>query len=163
MEIVAQYLQQEALTRTDVTDRDYFGRSAFNRYYYATFLQVKAGLGSLRTEWATMAHAGIPEVLRGTVQRELKQGRYRAQRASDTEVVALCSRALAAVSALADLMERGYATRVAADYHPEIPVDFSSGPDFKLNTIAVVDARTWPSRARVLVGTITSAWKQVNA
>jgi hypothetical protein len=144
-------------------ERDYFGRSAFNRYYYATFLQVKTGLGGLRVEWSTMAHAGIPEVLRGTVQRELKQGRTRAQRASDQEVVALCSRALAAVADLAKLMEKGYATRVTADYHPEIPVDFSGGQSFKLNTIGVDDARAWPNRAQVLVGAITSAWKQVNA
>jgi hypothetical protein len=163
MQIVGQYLQQEALIQTMATDRDFFGRSAFNRYYYATFLQVKTGLGSLRTEWSTMAHADIPGVLRGTVQRELKQGRMRAQKTADKEVITLCSRALAAVADLADLMEKGYATRVTADYHPEISVDFSSGVDFKLNTIAVGAAKTWPSRAAVLVGAITSAWKQLNA
>lgn len=162
MEVVAQHLQQVALARTDPGDRDHFGRSAFNRYYYATFLQVKAGLGSLDSDWSTIAHADIPGVLRGSVQRELKLGRTRAQRTNDAELVRLCSKALSAASDLAILMEKGYATRVAADYHPEILVDFSSQPSFRLNTVPVEDAHGWPYRARVLIGTITSAWKQVN-
>ncbi|WP_186129797.1 hypothetical protein [Burkholderia gladioli] len=163
VQIVAQYLQLEAQNRSDVMERDLFGRSAFNRYYYATFLEVKKGLGSLKTEWATMAHAGVPEVLRGTVQRELKQGMRKALKLSDSEVVSLCERAKSAVLDLADLMERGYAIRVAADYHPEISVDFSDGSNFKLNTVTVRDARTWPSRAEVFMGVIVSAWKQVHA
>ncbi|MCA8054408.1 hypothetical protein [Burkholderia cepacia] len=162
MEIVAQHLQQVALAQTDPTDRDHFGRSAFNRYYYATFLHVKAGLGSINPDWNTMAHAGIPEVLRGSVQRELKRGRTKAQRTDDAELVRLCSKALSAVSDLADLMEKGYATRVAADYHPEILVDFSGYRSFKLNTVPVEDAHGWPYRARALIDAITLAWTQIH-
>lgn len=161
MEIVAQHLQREASQR-NLGERDVFGRSAFNRYYYATFLDVKSVLGELRKEWGNIAHATIPNVLRGTVKEELKRGRSRAQKASDSETVELCGRAIAAASELATLMERGYATRVTADYYPNIKIDFSNLFDFQLNTVKVKDASVWPNKARTLAKTILSAWKQIN-
>jgi hypothetical protein len=164
MEIVADHLEQQAMTRSVSSERDSFGRSAFNRYYYATFLQVKSGLAELRPEWAgDMAHAKIPEMLRGTICSDLKKGHQKALRTSDHEVVVLCSRAVSAAKELAKLMDEGRATRVTADYHPEIPVSFSTGVRFRLNSVGVDAARIWPHRARALVADIQSAWRQINA
>lgn len=164
MEIVAQHLQHEAAVRTLSVERDLFGRSAFNRYYYATFLEVKASLAKLRPQWAgELAHASVPEVLRGTVKKELTRGRYTAQRMNDSEVVSLCQKALSAAESLAKILEEGRVTRVAADYHPEIPVEFVAASDFRLNTVGVQTAQTWPHRARVLLVPISSAWRQIHA
>jgi len=163
MEIVAQHLHQEAIHRTSPIERDLFGRSAFNRYYYSMFIEVRASLAMLRPEWSRLAHAAIPDLLKGKVKDELKRGRKRAEKMGDFDVVSLCESALSATEALAKLMEQGYATRVTADYYPDIPVDFLSANDFQLNTVSVKKAQAWPHRASAFLKTITSAWKQLNA
>jgi len=163
MKIVARHLQDEATRRTDQDEKDTFGRSAFNRYYYATFLNVKNALGLFRQEWNSMPHGDVPGVLRGTVRKELNKGRIRAQKTTDQETISACNRAVAATDALAEIMEEGYATRVAADYRPDLRIDFSDKHDFELNTIHVNRASEWPDRARGLITTITTAWKQIDA
>lgn len=162
MEIVAHHLQSEALSRTDASERDEFGRSSFNRYYYATFLLARSLLSQLRSEWGEPAHAAIPEILRGKVTQELKAGRTRAQKATDPDLVAQCGRAIAAAAELAKIMDEGRMTRVTADYEPTVAVDFSGGTNFKLNTISVSQARNWPLRASTLTKSISATWIQIN-
>jgi hypothetical protein len=162
MEIVARHLQNEAQSRSGGAERDEFGRSSFNRYYYATFLLVRSGLAKLRHEWSEIQHAAIPELLRGKVTEELKRGRSRAQRASDSELVTQCNRSIAAAAALAQIMDEGRMTRVTADYEPDVPVDFTTGSDFRLNTVPVSKARNWPSRAKPMLDSIASTWRQIH-
>jgi len=120
-------------------------------------------LGSLRREWDTISHADVPQLLRGTIKTELSNGRKKAYKADDAETIEVCSRAITAVLELANLMEEGYATRVTADYTPTILVDFSSLHNFKLNTVFVKQAASWPVKARLLCATIAVAWNQTNA
>jgi len=162
MEIVAHHLQGVASTRSDLIERDLFGRSAFNRYYYATYLDVKEVLGSLKAEWGKISHGGVPDMLTGPVKKALVKGRERAQRASDFETADLCSRAVNAIHILAEMMTDGYATRVAADYYPEVKIDFEDAYNFKLNLVRVKDAAEWPIKARGLLRTINAAWRQVH-
>jgi hypothetical protein len=96
------------------------------------------------------------------VKKALLKGRDKAQRASDRETVELCSRAVYATHELSKMMTEGYATRVTADYYPEVKIDFTDAYDFTLNLVRVKDAADWPSRARVFLRTISAAWKQVN-
>ncbi|MFZ6861379.1 hypothetical protein ACO0K7_01955 [Undibacterium sp. Ji67W] len=162
LEIVARHLQEQAEARANSSEGDLFGRSAFNRYYYATYLEVRYGLGKLQDEWSgDMPHATIPQVLRGQVVKALKNGYSLANKNNDREAMSLCSDGITAAKNLAELMEKGRGIRVAADYHPEITVDFKSHVDFKLNTVEVSDARSWPARARGFVSAITQAWRQV--
>ena len=164
MEKVAKHLLDEAMQREQPDEKDVFGRSVFNRYYYATFLNVKEGLSGLKKEWeGNLAHASIPEMLRGQIKIELKKGLVKAKKASDQEVVSLCSKALTAAKDLAALMEEGRALRVTADYHPEVAIDFSIGPYFHLNNFPVEDAKSWAPKAKIFVGAISHAWKQVYA
>lgn len=162
MEAVAHHLKIEAQALPKGIERDCFGRSAFNRYYYAVFLDVKSALTSINSSRGELAHASIPEMLKGSIQKKLKNGRIQAIKSNDTELIKLCSRAIAATEALAKLLDEGRATRVTADYHPEIPVNFlTSRGDFQLNTVAVSDAQSWPHKARSLINTITTAWIQI--
>lgn len=164
MENVADHLEQQAVARHSPLEKDSFGRSAFNRYYYATYLLVRAGLAGLRAEWAgEMPHATIPELLRGTVCTELKRGHTKAVRTGDSELAALCSRAITASKDLAKLMDEGRAIRVVADYRPDVPISFAVGSRFKLNTIPVEEARIWAPKARAFLKDISSAWRQVHA
>lgn len=164
MEIVAQHLQREAFARQTPHERDLFGRSAFNRYYYATFLDVKVRLAKLRPEWGgRIAHRDVPEALRGAVVRELACGRRRAEKADDLEVVYLCQNAKHAARSLAQLMDESRETRVAADYALDIPVLFSTVSNFSLNTVNVQTAQSWPHKARGFMMVIESAWRQIHA
>lgn len=164
MELVAHHLQIEAVSRPTAYEKDLFGRSSYNRYYYATFLSVREMLGKLdSTKWLRTPHANVPGILSGTVKETLKKERLKAQKIGDAELVTLCNRAVAACDSLAGLMKEGSAVRVTADYYPEIPIDFTDSPRFKLNSIDITAAHDWPLRARVLCTTITAAWAQVNA
>lgn len=162
MEAVGLHLQRIASDLSDQVERDLFARSAFNRYYYATYLDVKNGLGSLNAGWRGIPHSQVPTILKGPVNKELAKGRDRAKRASDPNTSALCSRAMHAARVLSELMNSGYATRVAADYFPEVRIDFADSYDFTLNSVRVKEAAEWPNKARLLLHTITSAWRQVH-
>ncbi len=162
MEVVGLHLKNIASTRPNTVERDLFARSAFNRYYYASYLDVKTVLGSFKVEWGGIPHGDIPSVLVGAVKKALLKGRERAQRASDHDTAELCSRAVHAAHELSKMMTEGYATRVTADYYPEMKIDFSDAYDFTLNFVRVKDAAAWPSKARVLLRTISTAWRQVN-
>lgn len=162
MEAVGLHLQRIASDLPDQFERDFFARSAFNRYYYATYLDVRNGLGSLDVGWRGIPHSQVPNILAGPVNKAIAKGRDRAKKVSDANTSVLCSRAMHATLVLSDLMKNGYATRVAADYFPEVRIDFADVYDFTLNSVRVKEAAEWPKKARILLHTITSAWRQVH-
>lgn len=161
MEVVARYLVSEAQRNTLPADRDQFGRSAFNRYYYAAFLLVRTELKPIVGSWPN-THAGIPLWLRGAILKELNRGVRQADKADDGELKHLCESAKAAALDLSKLMEHGYSVRVVADYDPETPVEFGGQGDFQLNTVKVAEAQAWPHRARAFARPIAMAWRQIN-
>lgn len=162
MEAVAQFLRDQALTRTVLLEQDQFARSSFNRYYYAAFLRVRDGLATMSSGWDEMAHAAMPELLRGGITSTLKKGLAQAKRNHDRDLVSICSFALSAASELADLLDQGRMTRVTADYRPDEPVDFSTVPDFSLNAVTVKMARSWRHRADLHMQNIEKAWRQIS-
>ncbi len=159
---VGLHLQVKAVGLTDRVERDLFGRSSYNRYYYATFLCVRRVLAQMRPQWAFVAHAKLPEVLKGQIIKDLTKRRQRARKMDDDELVRQCSRAIKAASELADLLRASSATRVVADYHPEIAVDFVRGDRFTLNEVGITEAHQWPERALVWIEEVSSAWRQVD-
>lgn len=163
MKRVGHHLQLEAMSRTDVVERDLFGRSSFNRYYYATYWIVRDLLKSLDASWASQSHAGVPKLLGGQVHDVLLRGKARARRTADTQLVSLCSQALSAVTELSSIMTAAYAIRVVADYQPENSIKFEPGDGFTLNSVGVEVAYSWPNRATLLCNSIRAAWRQVNA
>lgn len=162
LEVVAHHLQMTALGRADATERDLFGRSSYNRYYYATFLCVRDVLARLRPEWGMLPHAAYPELLMGTVLKILSKGREQAQKLQDKELVSQCQRASVAARELASLMRASSTTRKVADYHPEIAVNFVHADRFTLNNVEVTEAHQWPERAKAWAREIEAAWRQVN-
>lgn len=163
LQTVADHLRSEATSRFQTPDGDYFGRSAFNRYYYATFLEIKTTLGKLRTEWdGNIAHADIPMLLRGRITDDLKKGKAKAMKADDSYAISLCSQGIAAARDLAQMMEICRAIRVVADYNPEIPIEFTEATNFVLSSTPVLEAGRWPNRARACLASIANAWRQVN-
>jgi hypothetical protein len=163
LQIVADHLRLEATSRFQTPDGDYFGRSAFNRYYYATFLEIKTVLGRLREEWSgNVAHADIPVLLRGRIVEDLKKGKSKAMKTSDSYAISLCSQGIVAARDLAQMMETCRAIRVVADYNPEIPIEFTQANNFTLGSTPVNEAGRWPNRARACLSSIEGAWRQVH-
>ncbi len=64
MHEVGHHLQKIAISKTD-QNRDVFARSAFNRYYYGAYLNVRELLSSLNPEWSRPRHRHIPYILTG--------------------------------------------------------------------------------------------------
>jgi hypothetical protein len=162
VEVVAHHLQVTAIGWANPTERDQFGRSSYNRYYYATFLSVREVLMRLRPEWSALAHATYPEVLKGKISKALSKGRNHAQKVQDKDLVRQCHRAIVASNDLAKLLKASYAIRLIADYNPEILVDFVHASRFTLNNVEITEAHQWPERAKTWAYEIERAWRQVS-
>ena len=164
MENVAHFLQTKAISCPDGSrDFDLFGRSAFNRYYYATYLQVRALLGNLDNTWLKAKHKNIPEILTGQVVKKINNNRVRLQKIGDSDAVGICNRAKTSALELANMMKDAYAARVMADYEPDIPIVRDGRDRFRLNMIPVSTAHEWPNRAKEHCGRIRRAWDLTDA
>ena len=164
MEAVARHLRDKALEfdgEKAGEDADLFGRSAFNRYYYAAFLITRKKLKPIFVDLPGK-HAAIPDFLRGHVARELNRRKRVAMRAEDYASVQAVQNGRNAALKLADLLVQGYSARVVADYHPELAVSFN-GQGFLLNEVPVSDAVSWPTLARQFVLAIVNAMRQTDA
>lgn len=63
MKVVGDKLENFALGEKNILSKDLFGRSAFNRYYYAAFLVTREMLGELQNSWKATPHRQIPILL----------------------------------------------------------------------------------------------------
>lgn len=163
MRRVADHLRLQVFKVADLTERDLYGRSAFNRYYYATFLIVRAGLRRMGRVSVNgeIAHASIPEMLSGTIYNALKKSCKDAQKIGDSETIAVFSLGAEAAKALALLMITARGSRTAADYHPEKPIVIS-GHGFSLLTISAETAQGWPHKAELLINRVEAGWRQLD-
>lgn len=161
-EPVATSLHSQALAMVDPEQRDVFARSAFNRLYYSTFLVVRSVLKDLNPEWGYIAHKTVPEVLRGQIVSTLAKGISASRKANDVQTLSQCSSAKKAAEELASLLQFAYATRVTADYRPEIKISNPIANDYKLNEVSVSSARNWPIKASGLARSIKNAWIQLH-
>lgn len=157
MERVGQHLQTTAYHRRAVaSDLDLYGRSAFNRYYYATFLEVRAMLRRCKPGWRG-THDTVPKELESWVKKGISDVRKKASRIADSQSIEICKAATASISDLSRLMVSAYAVRVIADYEPEIPIVLD-GNRFALERTSVTDAHSWLARARANIIKIERAW-----
>jgi hypothetical protein len=164
MQSVGLYLQHAAnAKRSNFEEFNLFGRSAYNRYYYAAFLHLRAVLVKINPDWHKLSHASYPDVLAGTIQKKIKSFRRRAMKIPDADAIKVCNEAISAIKNLTELITRAYATRVAADYHPEIPIEDKSGGRFVLNTVGITEAHSWPDKTIFFSAVIERAWKMADA
>jgi len=156
MENVALELQTTAYARRAVPkDLDVFGRSAFNRYYYATFLEVRQSLKKFNPNWQG-THSSIPEELTGSITREIANIQRSVARIPDNQAVSICKIAKRSLRELADLMKDAYSVRVIADYYPDISIQLDAGR-FKLDRTNITTAHDWLYRAQTYIMAIERA------
>lgn len=160
MKAVGEQLQDWAVTQKEIAVKDLFGRSAFNRYYYAAYLVTRKNLGELDPKWKKEKHKALPNTLVTTVRKpvgqELDKQVKKGVITNKERSVALDSLKVA-TAALSDLLREAYDLRCVADYEPEESIEVDgkvmSLKDCKLNT-----AREWPSKANAYCKTIRKVW-----
>lgn len=157
-------MQVEALrlVPTSATDADSYARSAFNRYYYATFLCVRQTLVHIDKKYDAPNHKGIPDLLKGPIQKRIKSIQKKADRLGDTSLVNDCRKANSQNLEFAEILEKAYAIRVVADYTPETAVDFRSNR-FTLSGVAVTEAHDWVAKAKIWSLQLINVVRQENA
>ncbi|MHB1079738.1 MAG: hypothetical protein ACYC67_10055 [Prosthecobacter sp.] len=163
MKIVGDHLAAQAAVRSDPTEFDLFCRSAFNRYYYASFLAVRNVLKTLDSSWATPTHKDIPEMLTGAV---LKRMRAQIQKATRNELISrgegsqMNQTATTAASDLANLLTAARETRRLADYEPETKVQRIDS-QIKLGQATLELASKWENRVSAQSKTILKIYAQL--
>ncbi|WP_139211210.1 hypothetical protein [Azotobacter beijerinckii] len=164
MQIVADHLKSHALNTTDGSERDLFGRSAYNRYYYAAFLIIRAGFFRMEElgESEELPHSNVPERLRNRLRKKFNAEKRKALAVQDHDLARRCSHAASAAENLGAMMEEARATRTLADYFPEIPVEVSAR-GLSLMEVELESAKAWPQKAAAFMSTIESVWRQIRS
>ncbi|MCG7946749.1 MAG: hypothetical protein N0C84_10455 [Candidatus Thiodiazotropha taylori] len=163
MKIVGEKLESWALEQKAVDDKDLFGRSAFNRYYYAIFLLTREMLGEFKKSWKGTMHASIPDLLRTSVKKEVNKTLKSAIRnglISQGESSQIIHQHNISLNALANLLEEAYQVRKIADYEPEITIQQKRNV-LSLDRHKLTSAKTWPDRAASYCKVIRKVWKEV--
>lgn len=144
-------------------ERDAFARSAYNRYYYACFLSLRAAFAEMNTQWKNAPHRSYPEILSRSIAQKLHAERRKANKNRDYELLNLIFTAHRAIPEISKIIKEAYATRIVADYEPDILVDFKGGDRFSLNEVQITNAHEWYQRVSILTESLLAAWRQINA
>ncbi len=163
MKDVADKLKEIALAADNVHQIDQFGRSAFNRYYYAAYLAIRHTLLEIDDGWARSPHKSLPGILTDTVFKSAKRIAIRSNKKrliDAAEMNHILSSIRICVDELSKILLSGYAARTCADYSPEINVKRISS-DLILGNHTINAAKSWPTRAEMRAGQLLSFWRQL--
>ena len=163
MQIVGDELQRLALAERDPLNFDLLGRSAFNRYYYATYLTTREMLAMMESSWKSTSHSNIPDLLkislknRASTQLKNQVKRGLIDRAEESRILT----SIYALSCeLADLLKFAYDARVFADYQPEILIIREENV-ISLKSHKITTAQQWPNRANVICKQLLKHWRRI--
>ncbi len=162
MIIVAEKLSEIALNEPDPNSLDLFGRSAFNRFYYASYLITRNMLEQCNPVWAKTTHKEIPNLLRDCVAKKIKDaiGKQAGKLISHQEGKRMGKNATAAIVPLATLLTSAYEVRCVADYEPGQRIQLAH-KSFELIGHSNHAANAWPKRTITYTITILKIWKRL--
>ncbi|MCL9844598.1 hypothetical protein [Ralstonia solanacearum] len=163
MEIVGDHLIAEVFRQTDDIDKDLFGRSAFNRYYYAAFLAIRRLFAEVDNNLNQPQHAGIPSLLTDTLNGKIKKIVRRQEKAgaiSSARAQEICNSAAEALKSLAELMSYAYSIRKIADYQPETKIELVGGV-VGIGGCQSTVARRWCADVEVKAEQVREIWRQL--
>lgn len=163
MQAVGKKLEDLALAEGDQKLLDLYGRSAYNRYYYAAFLAVREMIRKIDGDDKRINHASVSEILEKRILKKLKlriKSLSKKEFITQSEADRLKSSAQTATSSLSEMMKRAYDLRAIADYEPETKVEFSGSViyllDYKLSK-----AQRWFDEANAYCKKIIKLWDEV--
>lgn len=129
---------------------DAFGRSAFNRYYYAAYLEVRSLLLTFNSRWR-INHDEAPNYLRKNLQKIFREEINRQQKRqviTHAEGMKISSAVLKSASIIAQDLEVAYKVRAISDYEPEELVTFDQ-TTFHLDSHSEVEAKGWLKNVQI--------------
>jgi len=119
---VANHLRDHACGLEEEPEIDLFGRSAFNRFYYACYWEIRTNLPDMVKDWTKMGHKSLPECLKASVLTDTTNTLEKLRRSkviSDADFGRLYPRITRSIAEIARLLEQGYSVRCTADYNPD--------------------------------------------
>lgn len=149
MKTVGNQLEEWARTQSDFHKKDLFGRSAFNRYYYAAFLITREMLSKCKSEWKCTRHAEIPKLLKSSFSKPVINQLTRQEKSglmTTSDASRLREKLKTATTELANLLKDAYEARVIADYDPETTIT-TKGNIISLKSYRLNSASSWADRA----------------
>ncbi|POZ50478.1 hypothetical protein [Methylovulum psychrotolerans] len=150
MKVVGEQLEKWAHNQAEPHIKNLFGRSAFNRYYYAAFLITREMLGDFEPKWKYTPHSDIPGLLENALRKPILNRLKHAVRfeiISFTEEQRLRQELQIATSELSSLLKSAYNVRIIADYQPETAMKID-GKVISLDDCNLNSASSWADRAR---------------
>lgn len=148
---VGEQLVVSAQRATDDDEaRDLFARSAFNRYYYATFLIARSLVADLLPDQVGIGHKALPDLLQKKLLKKVTDQLDKATRAGlihATQQKQIRSSTLTQISSLVNLLREAYPVRVVADYQPDTKINIGKDGGFELDSVSVNQARKWVKNA----------------
>jgi len=162
MQVVGHYLQVEAMKPHNPEEKDLFGRSSYNRYYYATFNITRDIVRTINPKWVSSKHAEYPDIFSKKIVGRFKKERSSALKVEDPALVGILNKAISSANDIALLLRKANSARKVADYDLSIKVNFLNTNRFSLSSIDITSAHLWPERANTLGSLIIDAWRQVD-
>lgn len=161
MRTVGEKLESLAKAEANESSKDLFARSAYNRFYYASFLITREMLGNFNPDWRRTPHSCVPDILQTTLKKSV-QGTLRKAVKKNVITIGEQQRLLnelsIASSELANLLKNAYEVRVIADYEPEQKI-VCEGSAISLRDYRLSNASHWHSRASGYCKTIARVWR----
>jgi hypothetical protein len=163
MQIVGKHLSDFAMSiRGTSPDDTLFARSAFNRYYYATFLASRQLLIDTMGK-GELPHKVVPEYLMGqfqnTVKRQIQIG-FKSGVLSSADRARMLGALKQNTLLLRELLVLAYGVRVLADYEPDVPIAVTVDT-YSLGASTLSSASNWASRAQMHCKNLHKIWKDL--
>ena len=163
MQRVGDKLYEIALAEKLESSADVFGRSAFNRYYYSSYLLTRDMLVLINDNWKKFPHKTIPSILtvnlfnliKNTLKRQVRSGLI-----SDAEAKRRKYEALSSINAMSTVLAESYSTRVDADYYPEKKIKKERN-NIYLGNQSIESAKRWTERILTHRKVITNVCRQL--
>jgi hypothetical protein len=163
MQVVGAHLAEVALSIQGRTpDDDLYARSAFNRYYYASFLASRKLIAeTMGTK--NLPHAAIPAHLKGEFRKTFRrqiQSRFKSGALSVSHHSRMLTDLSQNTQLLGKLLEDAYSVRVLADYEPDVPVEIKDNT-FRLGISTLASAGHWAGTTEMYCRNLRQIWKDL--
>lgn len=142
---------------------DAFGRTAYNRYYYACYLDMRRFIGELNSQWAGVNHAEVPNHLTGAVLKKINRELINCEKnglMSSGQVFSKKSIISTALHTMASIMAEAYTIRCTVDYEPDIMIVYKNEKILIENT-TVATAKDWLSKINIEKFKVIKVMKEV--
>jgi hypothetical protein len=163
LEKVADELSKHATNVKSFEEADAFGRSAFNRYYYATYLTVRDMLAQINAKWAKIPHKNIPKTLEGDLVklfRENGKKQVQGKAIHASQLHSYLQQTNAAAGDIASTLTSAYMVRVTADYEPDHKIEFIDNK-LSLASHTLDEAKNWKRRVEAKKGILIKVAKEL--